>query len=141
MLAELAAANAAFSVIKQFVSNGKELSGCAKHISDFVFSKEELEKKAKKKKATGVGGSDLEEFMALEQIREKEEELKKMMIYLGRPGFGKIGNSSKQKLESLDDMQEKMAQKRKEELMEYARIWNSCYNYIILCRTHGLVYR
>ena len=26
MLAELAAANAAFSVIKQFVSNGKELS-------------------------------------------------------------------------------------------------------------------
>ena len=87
MLAELAAANAAFSVIKQFVSNGKELSGCAKHISDFVFSKEELEKKAKKKKSTGVGGSDLEEFMALEQIREKEEELKKMMIYLGRPGL------------------------------------------------------
>ena len=40
MLAELAAANAAFNVIKQFVSNGKELSGCAKHISDFVFSKE-----------------------------------------------------------------------------------------------------
>ena len=32
MLAELAAANAAFSVIKQFVSNGKELSGCAKQI-------------------------------------------------------------------------------------------------------------
>ena len=50
MLAELAAANAAFGIIKQFVSNGKELSGCAKHISDFVFSKEELEKKAKKKK-------------------------------------------------------------------------------------------
>ena len=46
MLAELAAANAAFSVIKNFVSNGKELSGCVKQISDFVFSKEELEKKA-----------------------------------------------------------------------------------------------
>jgi hypothetical protein len=29
MLAELAAANAAFSVIKSFVSNGKELTGCA----------------------------------------------------------------------------------------------------------------
>ena len=48
MLAELAAANAAFSVIKSFVSNGKELTGCAKQISDFVFSKEQLEKKAKK---------------------------------------------------------------------------------------------
>ena len=59
MLAELAAANAAFSVIKQFVSNGKELSGCAKHISDFVFSKEEIEKNLKKKKARGAGGADL----------------------------------------------------------------------------------
>jgi hypothetical protein len=38
MLAELAAANAAFGVIKSFISNGKELSGCAKQISDFVFA-------------------------------------------------------------------------------------------------------
>ena len=86
MLAELAAANAAFSVIKSFVSNGKELTGCAKHISDFVFSKEQLEKKASKQKAKG-GGSDLEEFMALEQIREQEEQLKQIMIYTGRPGL------------------------------------------------------
>ena len=50
MLAELAAANAAFGVIKNFISNGKELSGCVKQISDFVFSKEQLEKKASKKK-------------------------------------------------------------------------------------------
>ena len=53
MLAELAAANAAFSVIKSFVSNGKELGGCVKQISDFVFAKEQIEKKAKKKKAGG----------------------------------------------------------------------------------------
>ncbi len=33
MLAELAAANAAFGIIKQFVSNGKELSGCVQQIS------------------------------------------------------------------------------------------------------------
>ena len=74
----------------------------------------------KKKKAKGVGGADLEEFMALEQIREKEEELKKMMIYLGRPGLWQDWQSFRQRLESLDVMQEKMAQKRKEELMEYA---------------------
>ena len=49
MLAELAAANAAFSVIKSFISNGKELTGCAKHISDFVFAKEAIQKKANKK--------------------------------------------------------------------------------------------
>ena len=119
MLAELAAANAAFSVIKQFVSNGKELSGCAKHISDFVFSKEELEKKAKKKKAKGVGGSDLEEFMALEQINEKEEELKKIMIYLGRPGLWQDWQSFQAEARKSRRYQEKMAEKRKEELIEY----------------------
>jgi hypothetical protein len=103
MLAELAAANAAFGVIKSFISNGKELSGCAKQISDFVFSKEAIEKNLKKKKAKGIGGADLEEFMALEQIREKEEELKKMMIYLGRPGIvAGLATVSKLKQESLD---------------------------------------
>ena len=119
MLAELAAANAAFSVIKQFVSNGKELSGCAKHISDFVFSKEELEKKAKKKKAKGVGGSDLEEFMALEQIKEKEEELKKMMIYLGRPGLWQDWQSFQAEARKSRRYQEKMREKKQAELMEY----------------------
>ena len=119
MLAELAAANAAFSVIKQFVSNGKELSGCAKHISDFVFSKETIEKNLKKKKAKGVGGSDLEEFMALEQIKEKEEELKKIMIYLGRPGLWQDWQAFQAEARKSRRYQEKMAEKRKEELMEY----------------------
>ena len=50
MLAELAAANAAFSVIKNFVSNGKDLASCGKHISDFVFAKENIEKKYISKK-------------------------------------------------------------------------------------------
>ena len=119
MLAELAAANAAFSVIKQFVSNGKELSGCAKHISDFVFSKEEIEKNLKKKKARGAGGADLDEFMALEQIREKEEELKKMMIYLGRPGLWQDWQAFQAEARKSRRYQEKIEQKRKEELMEY----------------------
>ena len=118
MLAELAAANAAFSVIKSFVSNGKELTGCAKHISDFVFSKEQLEKKAKKQKAKG-GGSDLEEFMALEQIKEKEEELKKMMIYLGRPGLWQDWQEFQAEARKSRRYQEKMRERRQAELMEY----------------------
>ena len=83
MLAELAAANAAFAVIKQAVSNGKEIAAAGSAIAEFVGAKEKLEKKAQKK----GNGSDLEEFMALEQIREREEELKQMMIILGRPGL------------------------------------------------------
>jgi hypothetical protein len=117
MLAELAAANAAFSVIKNFVSNGKELTGCAKQISDFVFSKEQLQKKANKKKSGG--GGDLEEFMALEQIREKEEELKKMMIYLGRPGLWQDWQQFQAEARKSRRYQEKMAEKRKQELIEY----------------------
>ena len=118
MLAELAAANAAFGVIKSFVSNGKELSGCVKQISDFVFSKEQLEKKASKKKASG-GGGDLEEFMALEQIREKEEELKKIMIYLGRPGLWQDWQRFQAEARKSKRYAEKMAEKRKQELIEY----------------------
>ena len=118
MLAELAAANAAFSVIKSFISNGKELTGCAKHISDFVFAKEEIQKKANKKKSKG-GGADLEEFMALEQIREKEEELKKMMIYLGRPGLWQDWQEFQAEARKSRRYQEKMAIKRQEEIMEY----------------------
>jgi len=119
MLAELAAANAAFGIIKEFVSNGKELSGCVKQISDFVFAKEEIEKNLKKKKSKGVGGTDLEEFMALEQIKEKEEELKKIMIYLGRPGLWQDWQVFQAEARKSRRYAEKMAEKRKEELMEY----------------------
>jgi hypothetical protein len=85
MLAELAAANAAFAVIKQAVSNGKEIAAAGSAIAEFVGAKEKLQQKAQKK----GGGSDLEEFMALEQIRAREEELKTYMIYAGRPGLWK----------------------------------------------------
>ena len=83
MLAELAAANAAFQVIKQAVSNGKDIAAAGSAIAKFVGAKQDLERKSLIK----GGGSDLEEFMALEQIREQEEQLKQIMIYTGRPGL------------------------------------------------------
>ena len=83
MLAELAAANAAFAVIKTAVQNGKDIAAAGSAIANFVGAKEDLQRKANKK----GNGSDLEEFMALEQIREQEEQLKQIMIYAGRPGL------------------------------------------------------
>ena len=83
MLAELAAANAAFSVIKQAVQHSGDIAKAGSAIASFVGAKEDLQKKATRK----GGGSDLEEFMALEQIREQEEQLKQIMIYAGRPGL------------------------------------------------------
>ena len=87
MLAELAAANAAFAIIKQTVQNGGEIAKAGKAIGSFLSAKEDLMREGNKKRARGVGGNDLEEFMALEQIREKENELKQIMILSGRPGL------------------------------------------------------
>ena len=117
MLAELAAANAAFGVIKSFISNGKELASCGKQISDFVFAKEEIEKKAKKQRAKGVRTNDLEEFMALEQLKQKEEELKQIMIYAGRPGLWADWQKFQAQARKARREQERLAQKKREEIM------------------------
>ena len=118
MLAELAAANAAFGVIKSFISNGKDLASCGKQISDFVFAKEQIEKKAKKQKAKGARAIDLEEFMALEKIKQQEEELKQIMIYVGRPGLWQDWQKFQAEARKSRRYAEKMAQRRKEELFE-----------------------
>ena len=118
MLAELAAANAAFGVIKSFISNGKELASCGKQISDFVFAKVQIEKKAKKQRAKGVRTNDLEEFMALEKIKQQEEELKQIMIYAGRPGLWQDWQRFQAEARKSRRYAEKMAQRRREELLE-----------------------
>ena len=120
MLAELAAANAAFGVIKSFISNGKELASCGKQISDFVFAKEQIEKKANKKRSKGIRTNDLEEFMALEELKQKEEELKQIMIYVGRPGLWADWQKFQAQARKAKREQERLEQKRKEELKELA---------------------
>jgi len=83
MLAELAAANAAFAVIKGALANGKELSALGSRVFDYFDNKAVIQEKATKK----GGGSDMEEFMALEQLRQQEEDLRERMVYAGRPGM------------------------------------------------------
>lgn len=82
MIAELAAANAAFKVIQAALNNGKEIYDCAQAASSYFDNKAALSKKA------GVGGkSDLQAFMALEKLKEQEEWLRESMIYAGRPNM------------------------------------------------------
>jgi hypothetical protein len=83
MLAEIAAANAAFAVIKGALANGKELHQLGSRVFDYFDNKAKIQESSNKK----GGGSDLEEFMALEQLRQQEEELRERMIYAGRPGM------------------------------------------------------
>ena len=83
MIAEIAAANAAFAVIKGALANGKELHQLGSRVFDYFDNKAKIQEKATKK----GGGSDLQEFMALEQLRQQEEELRERMVYAGRPGM------------------------------------------------------
>jgi hypothetical protein len=83
MLAELAAANAAFAVIKGALANGKELSALGGRVFDYFDNKAKIQEKATQK----GGGSDMQEFMALEQLRQQEEHLRESMVYAGRAGM------------------------------------------------------
>jgi hypothetical protein len=85
MLAELAAVNAAYAVIKEVVSNGRELGECAGQLGSFFEGKRKLEKKVIETPANER--SRLEEFFALEEVRRKEKELKDYMLIAGRPGL------------------------------------------------------
>jgi hypothetical protein len=86
MIAELAAANAAFNVIKAALANGKELSAIGGRVFDYFDNKAKLQEKATQKSG-GAERSDMEEFMALEQLKQQEEHLRESMVYAGRPGM------------------------------------------------------
>ena len=85
MLAELAIANAAFSVIKEAVQNSGDIMAAGESLFKYFDSKAEIQKKASSKGGSDRG--DLEEFMALEKLKKQEEELREMMIYQGRAGL------------------------------------------------------
>ena len=118
MLAELAAANAAFAVIKTAVQNGSDIAKAGSAIAKFVGAKEDLQKKANKK----GGGNDLEEFMALEQIREQEEQLKQIMIYTGRPGLWHDWQRFKAKARVARREEEIRLAKKRKQIIEWSII-------------------
>ena len=83
MIAEIAAANAAFAVIKGALANGKELHQLGSRVFDYFDNKAKIQENATKK----GNSSDLEEFMALERLKHQQEELRERMVYAGRPGM------------------------------------------------------
>ena len=119
MLAELAAANAAFQVIKQAVSNGRDIASVGRQIAKFVDGKETLQKKvSNKKNSPFYKGNDFEEFMALEVIKEKEAELKQIMLYVGRPGLWNDWQRFQAEARKARIEAEKERKREKQELLE-----------------------
>ena len=76
MLAELAAANAAFKIIKAAVSNGKDIYECGKPLTAWFTASSAINLKQASKYG---GGSPLEAWEAQEKIREQREDLKWML--------------------------------------------------------------
>ena len=124
MLAELAAANAAFGVIKQTVMNGKDLASAAHSIGEYIGIKEKLEKQGSKKKNSfwsafkGKGANDLDEFMALEKIREQEHELKELMMLNGRHHLWDDWQRFQAKMRKQRREEEEKARKKRKQIIE-----------------------
>jgi hypothetical protein len=113
MLLELAAANAAFAVIKEAVQNSGDIMNAGQALFQYFDNKDAIQKKANAK--GGANRSDLEEFMALEKLKQQEEELKQMMIYSGRGGLWqdwlKFQSDAKRKREEAEK-QERLRKQR-----------------------------
>ena len=92
MLAELAIINGAIATIKTTIANGRELSQAASSIAKFVTAEEDIRERANAKKNSvfskllGKDSNDFEEFMYLEEIEQKKEELREILQLYGRPG-------------------------------------------------------
>lgn len=92
ILESIAAANAAYSVIKTALGNGKETAGLISAVGKFLSAEEDVKEAVQRKKnspitaITGSSEGDWEEFQQLEKIREQRRELESYIRLYGRPG-------------------------------------------------------
>jgi len=130
MLAELAAANAAFDVIKQTLANGREIYDAGEALAKYFGLKAEIAKKAHQHGYK----SDIAAFMAAEQLAAKENELREMMIYQGRGGMWDDWVRFQAEMKRSRDEEELQIRKakfaRKKKIMSYIMI--SSYTIIAL---------
>lgn len=124
MLAELAAANAAFEVIKQTIQNGQDLIAAGNAVADYFGLKAEITKKAHEHGYK----SDFAAFQAAEKLKQQEEELKTMMIWAGKPGEWTRWLEFQAEIKRSRDNQEVQIKrdklKRKQKLIQTV-IWSS----------------
>ena len=124
MLEALILANSAYGIIKKTIENGAEISRAGKAIANFVGAEDQLRQDLHKRKNSmwtnflGKQDNDLEEFMALEEIRRKQKILAEFMQIHGRAGLyqdylAHCSEARKRRKQALID-----AQKRKEKIQE-----------------------
>jgi hypothetical protein len=104
MLAELAIANAAFQVIKQTLSNGKEIADAGSALTKYFSASQSIQQKAK------MGTGDvLAAYQAKQAIERQEKELEFMHNKQGLLGYYKY----QQFRDEFHNNQKQAAKKRK----------------------------
>ena len=92
ILESIAAANAAYSVIKTALGNGKETAGLISAVGKFLSAEEDVRDAVNKKKSspltaiTGGSEGDWEEFQHLESLKRKRQELESYCRLYAPPG-------------------------------------------------------
>ena len=127
MLVELAAANAAFQVIKDTVQNGGDIMAAGAKLFDYFDNTSKIQKKAE-------SDNDMEAFAALEQIKNNEAELKRMMVYHGRAGLFEDWLKFKKEAKQKRDAAEKAAARKKAARVEKAWaivMWSAVF--VVVC--------
>jgi len=128
ILESIAAANAAYSIIKTAIGNGKETAGVIGAVGKFLTAEEDIKQAVQKKKnspltaITGGEEGDWEEFQALENIREKRKELESHIRLYGQPGQWDRWIQWQNEARKQRQAARKAAEKRQEEMMERIQI-------------------
>ena len=103
ILESIAAANAAYSVIRTALSNGTETAGLIGAVGKFLGAEEDVKDAINKKKNspfTAIAGGeqgDWEEFQALEDLRAKRQELESYCRLYAPLALGIGGSNGKPK--------------------------------------------
>lgn len=124
ILESIAAANAAYSVIRTALSNGKETATLMGSIGKFLTAEEEIKSAVDRKKnspltaITGGSEGDWEEFQALEDIRAKRAELESWCRLYAPSGTWDRWVSYEAKVRKERADAKKAAMKAREEKME-----------------------
>ena len=124
ILESIAAANAAYSVIRQALGNGKETAGLIGAVGKFLSAEEDVKDAINRKKnspltaITGGSEGDWEEFQHLENLKQKRQELESYCRLYAPPGTWDRWQQWQAEARRQRQAARKAAEKAREERME-----------------------
>ena len=139
ILETIAAANAAYSIIRKCLENGREVKDMVGQVGKFLTAEEELQEAVKKKKnspitaITGGQEGDWEEFQALERIREQRRELESWCRLYAPAGTWARWQSYQVEARKRRQEAKKAAQKAYEKRMEQIQITSGILLAVTVC--------